>query len=43
MKWLKRIFCKHEYSLVTVFYGDMRNCGHGIEKCKKCGKTRVIK
>ena len=38
MKFLKRLFCKHEYELLEPAYGDMKNVYSGYCKCKKCGK-----
>ena len=41
MKWIKRLFCEHEYEFVRNIYGDEINaCGEyrSIWKCKKCGK-----
>ena len=41
--FIKRLFCNHEYEIESYFHGDMKNYGVGIERCKKCGKSRVIK
>ena len=40
MKWIKRLFCKHEYEFLRNIYGDEINyCGgyRSIWRCKKCG------
>ena len=45
MRFLKRLFCKHDLSFVRNIYGDeIRNYGwkRSIWKCNKCGK-RVLK
>ena len=46
MKWIKRLFCEHEYEFVRNIYGDEINaCGgyRSIWKCKKCGKIEYRK
>lgn len=46
MKWIKRLFCEHEYEFVRNIYGDEINtCGgyRSIWKCKKCGKIEYCK
>ena len=43
MRFLKRLFCKHEYRTVYNISGDMINwCGgyRRFERCTKCGKGR---
>ena len=43
MRFLKRLFCKHEYSTLYNIHGDMINwCGgyRRFERCTKCGKGR---
>ena len=45
MRFLKRLFCKHDLSFVRNIYGDeIRNYDwkRSIWKCNKCGK-RVLK
>ena len=40
MKYLKRIFCKHEYIFIRKLYGDEINDHNGKRyeyKCSKCG------
>ena len=46
MKWIKSLFCEHEYEFVRNIYGDEINaCGgyRSIWKCKKCGKIEYHK
>ena len=46
IKWVKRLFCEHEYEFVRNIYGDEINaCGgyRSIWKCKKCGKIEYRK
>ena len=46
MKWIKSLFCKHEYEFVRNIYGDEINaCGgyRSIWTCKKCGKIEYRK
>ena len=46
MKWIKSLFCEHEYEFVRNIYGDEINaCGgyRSIWKCKKCGKIEYRK
>ena len=46
MKWIKRLFCEHEYEFVRNIYGDEINaCGgyRSIWKCKKCSKIEYRK
>ena len=41
MRFVKRLFCKHEYEFVNhqMIDGGMRKmCTH---RCKKCGKVKV--
>lgn len=41
MKFIKRLFCKHEYEFVRNIYGDEINMVGGRRswwRCKKCGK-----
>lgn len=41
MKFIKRLFCKHEYEFVRNIYGDEINMVNGRRswwRCKKCGK-----
>lgn len=44
MKWIKRLFCKHEYEFVRNIYGDeinQLNYKRSECKCKKCGKLNI--
>ena len=46
IKWVKRLFCEHEYEFVRNIYGDEINVCEGyrsIWKCKKCGKIEYRK
>ena len=46
IKWVKRLFCEHEYEFVRNIYGDEINaCGgyRSIWKCKKCSKIEYRK
>ena len=46
MKWIKRLFCKHEYEFLRNIYGDEINwCGgyRSIWRCKKCGALEYRK
>lgn len=46
MKWIKRLFCKHEYVFLRNIYGDEINwCGgyRSIWRCKKCGSLEYRK
>ena len=46
IKWVKRLFCEHEYDFVRNIYGDEINaCGgyRSIWKCKKCSKIEYRK
>ena len=46
MKWIKSLFCEHEYEFARNIYGDEINaCGgyRSIWKCKKCGKIEYCK
>lgn len=46
MKWIKSLFCEHEYEFVRNIYGDEINACEGyrsIWKCKKCGKIEYRK
>ena len=42
-KFIKQLFCKHDYKIVQYFFGDQRNYAYGIGECKKCGKRKVVK
>ena len=42
-KFIKQLFCKHDYKIVEYFFGDMKNYGVGVGVCKKCGKRKVVK
>lgn len=40
MKWIKRLFCKHEYEFLCNIYGDeviWCNWHRSVWRCKKCG------
>lgn len=46
IKWIKSLFCEHEYEFVRNIYVDEINaCGgyRSIWKCKKCGKIEYRK
>ena len=43
MKFIKQLFCKHDYKIVERFYGDQRNYAYGVGVCEKCGKRKVVK
>lgn len=43
LKFVKRLFCKHEYEIEEYFHGDVKNYGVGVGVCKKCGKRKVVK
>ena len=43
-KFIKQLFCKHEYKTIYNIYGDMINrCGghRRMDKCTKCGKEKL--
>ncbi len=42
-KFIKQLFCKHDYKIEEYFFGDMKNYGVGVGVCKKCGKRKVVK
>ena len=42
-KFIKQLFCKHDYKIVEYFFGDMKNYGRGVGVCKKCEKRKVVK
>ena len=43
IKFIKQLFCKHDYEIEEYFHGDVKNYGIGIGVCKKCGKRKVVK
>jgi len=43
LKFIKSLFCKHDYYADSNIYGDMINVCNGnrtVLKCKKCGKFK---
>lgn len=42
-KFIKQLFCKHDYKIEEYFHGDVKNYGVGVGVCKKCGKRKVVK
>lgn len=42
-RFIKQLFCEHEYEIEEYFCGDMKNHGIGIGCCKKSGRRKVIK
>lgn len=43
IRFIKQLFCEHDYEIEEYFCGDMKNYGVGIGRCKKCGRRKVIK
>ena len=43
IKFIKQLFCRHDYEIEEYFFGDMKNYGRGVGVCKKCGKRKVVK
>ena len=46
MKFIKRLFCKHEYKFVRNLYGDEiieYGWSRSVWRCNKCGKYYFTK
>lgn len=45
IRFIKSIFCKHQYKYHQTLYGDaiINAPGRFIDKCTKCGKYRYRK
>nr|DAO49952.1 MAG TPA: hypothetical protein [Caudoviricetes sp.] len=40
MKFIKRLFCKHQYRLYRTIHGDEANYARSEWRCKLCDKHR---